>query len=40
VTTTRVYVDVNNDGNLGAGDALIQLTGVAKGGFGASSITF
>lgn len=40
VTTTRVYVDANHDSNLGAGDALIQLTGVSRGAFGASSVTF
>ena len=38
--TARVYVDANHDGNLGAGDMLIQLTGVAKNGLTAASFTF
>jgi len=38
--TARVYVDANHDGNLGAGDMLIQLTGVTTNSITASSFTF
>jgi len=40
VVTTRVYVDADHDGNLGSGDLMIQMTGVAKGAFKASSVVF
>lgn len=36
----RVYVDVNKDGNLGAGDMLIQVTGVAKGSITTGNFIF
>ena len=38
--TAQLYVDANKDGNLGSNDMVIQLTGVAKGSIGASSIVF
>ena len=36
----RVYVDTNHDGNLGAGDMLIQVTGVASDSLKASAFNF
>lgn len=39
-TNARVYADTNHDGNLNAGDMLIQITGVTKNSIGASSFIF
>ena len=39
-TNARIYADTNHDGNLNAGDMLIQLTGVSKNSIGASSFNF
>jgi len=36
----RIYVDVNQDGNLGAGDMMIQVTGARAGSIGAKNFTF
>lgn len=36
----RIYVDVNKDGNLNAGDMLIQATGVGNGAIKVSNFTF
>ena len=38
--TAQLYVDANHDGNLNAGDLLIQLSGVSKGSFTTSNIAF
>jgi len=38
--TAQVYVDVNRDGNLGSGDLLLQLTGVARNTLTGSNLTF
>lgn len=38
--SARVYVDASGDGNLGAGDMMIQVTGVGKGAIGARDFTF
>jgi len=38
--TAQVYVDVSRDGNLGAGDLLIQITGVTKNSLSASNFSF
>lgn len=38
--TARIYVDTNKDGDLNAGDMLIQATGVSKGTILANNFTF
>jgi len=38
--TAQVYVDANRDGNLGSGDLLLQLTGVARNTLTGSNFTF
>jgi len=40
VYEARVYVDVNQDGNLGTGDMMIQVTGVRAGAIGAKNFIF
>ena len=40
VLTARIYVDTNKDGDLNAGDMLIQATGVSRGSILANNFTF